>query len=283
MCRFVLYLGEPLALDLLITRPAHSLVHQSYESHEMRHPLNGDGFGVAWYVPGLSPRPGRFRAISPAWSNENLAHLCRVTESSCILAHVRAASPGLPVVQTNCHPFVADRHAFMHNGLLGSFRALRRRLIGKLSRESYDVIHGSTDSEHLFALFLDARRRLGGDGGRALGRALVATVHEAIALSEEVDPAAPSHLNLAVTDGSSAAVTRFALRAEAPSLYLHRGGRYTLVDEQCVMAAAEPGRRAALVSSERLSEDPGWEAVPAQHVVMIESDASVAVEPLSEL
>ena len=64
MCRFALYLGPPITLGSLVTEPAHSIIHQSFESRE-REPLNGDGFGVAWYVRELSPRPATFRAISP--------------------------------------------------------------------------------------------------------------------------------------------------------------------------------------------------------------------------
>jgi hypothetical protein len=49
MCRFAIYLGPSLTLDSLLTQPVHSIVHQSFHSHERREPLNGDGFGVAWY------------------------------------------------------------------------------------------------------------------------------------------------------------------------------------------------------------------------------------------
>jgi hypothetical protein len=49
MCRFAMYLGPTLTLDSLIMRPSNSIVHQSFHSHERSEPLNGDGFGVAWY------------------------------------------------------------------------------------------------------------------------------------------------------------------------------------------------------------------------------------------
>ena len=103
MCRFVLYHGPELTLELLTTLPKHSIVHQSYKSELRSEPLNGDGFGIAWYSPEHSPEPAVFRSITPAWSNQNLANVARVTSSKTILAHVRAASPGLPVIETNCH------------------------------------------------------------------------------------------------------------------------------------------------------------------------------------
>ena len=93
MCRFVMYFGEALTLDRLTTEPTHSLIHQSYKARERREPLNGDGFGIAWYAHDISPEPAVFRSTTPAWSNTNLRQLARVTTSGCVFAHVRAASP----------------------------------------------------------------------------------------------------------------------------------------------------------------------------------------------
>lgn len=46
MCRFVGYIGRKLLLADLISRPANSLIQQSYGARERREPLNGDGFGI---------------------------------------------------------------------------------------------------------------------------------------------------------------------------------------------------------------------------------------------
>ena len=148
MCRFVLYLGPSLPLADLLTRPEHSLIHQSFHSHERVEPLNGDGFGVAWFCPNHGQEPAVFRSVTPAWNNRNLVELARVTESECILAHVRAASPGLPVIETNCHPFSAGPYAFMHNGVVAGFQEMRRKLLARLSDDAFSAIRGSTDSEH---------------------------------------------------------------------------------------------------------------------------------------
>src|SRR5262245_19017695 len=155
MCRFALYLGHPISLDTLTTKPVHSIIRQSLHSREREEPMNADGFGVAWYVPELSPRPGVFRSTTPAWNNANLASLASVAVSECILAHVRAASPGIPVTETNCHPFSHGRYAFMHNGAIGGFQAVRPSLLQAVSDATFPVIQGSTDSELMFALFLD--------------------------------------------------------------------------------------------------------------------------------
>jgi hypothetical protein len=69
---------------------------------------------VAWYVHDITSYPAVFTETTPAWSNINLRYhppllscplplssltlfyreLARVTTSSCILTHVRKASPG---------------------------------------------------------------------------------------------------------------------------------------------------------------------------------------------
>ncbi len=44
----------------------------------------------------------------------------------------------------------------MHNGSIGGFSRIRRRLEAGLSEDAFAGIQGTTDSELAFALFLDA-------------------------------------------------------------------------------------------------------------------------------
>jgi glutamine amidotransferase len=289
MCRFVLYLGPPIGLSALVTEPANSIIHQSFHSHERKEPLNGDGFGVAWYEPDLSAAPGVFRSITPAWSNRNLLNLARMTRSGCVLAHVRAASPGLAVTETNTHPFAWGRYAFMHNGSIGGYHRIRRRLLAGLTDEAFDLIGGTTDSEHLFALFSDRLRERvaagGGDLGAAgvddLAAALGAAVSDVVALTRPLGE--PSYLNVAIADGRRAVAMRFTDGApeEAPSLYLHTGKRYVCEGGLCRMIEPERDHHAVLVCSEPLSEDPGWARVPVNHLVLIDHDRAVEVRPMA--
>src|SRR5215831_18459952 len=168
MCRFVIYLGPEITVSSLVTEPSHSLINQSFNAEEREEPLNGDGFGVAWYAHALSETPALFKDISPAWNNQNLLSVARVVRSDCILAHVRAASSDLPVTQLNCHPFVWQELAFMHNGDLGGFREMRRAIIELLSDDAFAWVKGSTDSEHIFALFIDHYAKTPGDGAGKL-------------------------------------------------------------------------------------------------------------------
>ena len=284
MCRFALYLGPPITLDTLVTRPTNSIIHQSFHSHERQEPLNGDGFGVGWYVPELSPAPAVFRSITPAWNNGNLLSLARVTVSECVLAHVRAASPGLPVTETNCHPFSHGRYAFMHNGSIGGFQGLRRGLLESLTDDAFGVIQGSTDSELMFALFLDHHRRLAGhDAGDAMAAALEATILHVVEATRRAGVREPSYLNLAVSDGRRAAAARFTSgpSAEAASLYVHEGKQYVCEGGVCRMINPDVGQGAVLVCSEPLSQDPGWDPVPPNHLVLVREDRSASLRAIS--
>jgi glutamine amidotransferase len=278
MCRFVLYLGKPLTLDMLTTRPKHSLIHQSYKARERKEPLNGDGFGLAWYARGLSEEPALYRSTSPAWNDPNLRELARVTRSHCVLAHVRAATPPLPVVQLNCHPFGAGKLAFMHNGYIPSFSRVRRTLLRELSDEAFAMVKGSTDSEHILGLLHD---RLAKDGVPSsagdLADSLLATLQHVDELVKGLGITRAPHLNIAVSDGERAVVSRYCAADPdtADSLYVHHGKAYVCEDGTCRMVEPD-GEGAVIVASEPLSSDPGWELVPVNHLVVIESDLSVS-------
>lgn len=283
MCRFAFYLGSPIRLGSLVTEPAHSLIHQSFHAHERDEPLNGDGFGVAWYEPALSDEPAVFRAVTPAWSNRNLHELARVVMSSCILTHVRAATQALEVSEANCHPFKRGRYAFMHNGDIGGFARLRRPLVSRLSDESFAAISGSTDSEHLFALFLDELHKLGPDevGPDVLALAFRSTVAMILDMVSIYAPDEHCYLNVVITDGSVAIACRFTtdLPEHSDSLYLNYGMRYVCDEGVCRMILPEDSHGAVLISSEPLSTDPGWNEVPLNHVVKIHRNRKVAIEP----
>jgi predicted glutamine amidotransferase len=287
MCRFVLYQGQPLTIASLVTEPSHSIIRQSTASREAEDPLNGDGFGVAWYNHELSHRPAVFRSVSPAWSNMNLLELARVTRSTCILAHVRAATPGLPVTELNCHPFAARNYAFMHNGDVARFPAIRRRLLDGLSDDAFQTVRGSTDSEHLFGVFLDKAAEM--EAGRVdpteiLARSLTATVSYAVNLSKEAVAAGAGnghkphagdedecYLNIAVSDGTRSVACRYTTDKDEPaSLYVHTGRRYHCEGGVCRMVSPEKGKGAVIVCSEPLSDDPGWQKIPRNTMVVID-------------
>jgi glutamine amidotransferase len=273
MCRLMLYLGPEARLASLIIEPAHSLIRQSTHSTEREEPLNGDGFGIGWYAREYSTEPAVFRSITPAWNNRNLQNLARVVASDCVLAHVRAATQSSGVNEANCHPFRWREYLCMHNGDVGDFRLVRRELLAAVCDEAFANVYGSTDSEHFFALFIDSLlAEHEPDPGLRMARSLARTISRVLALVSSAGNGSPSYLNVAISDGQRAVVSRFTdADDEAPeSLYYFTGELYPTI-----LASGKDARgasHAVTVSSERLTDDPGWIAVPAGQIIILRRD-----------
>ncbi|HEX8494217.1 MAG TPA: class II glutamine amidotransferase [Pyrinomonadaceae bacterium] len=287
MCRFLTYAGAPLLLADLLYRPVNSLIMQSYHARERAEPLNGDGFGVGWYVPEIDPSPCVQRSVSPAWSNRNLQNLAAKTRASCLFAHVRAASPGMVVTDVNVHPFAYDRFMWMHNGAVSGFHRIKRSLRESLKDEFYDMIQGTTDSEHAFAVFLNSLRSPFGETSHdEMRRALVETIALLNEWTEKAGITETSFYNFAVTDGRSTVVSRYATgNVKGNSLHYSRGKRFEcLPDGLCDMHTVKQDQMAAavIIASEKLTEDESdWEEVPDNHTVTVLPDSTVRVEPIN--
>ena len=265
MCRFTLYMGEPIRLSSLLLEPEHSLIRQSTHSREREEPLNGDGFGVGWYAADQRLEPAVFRSITPAWNNRNLVSLTRVVSSGCILAHVRAATQSSGVNEANCHPFRFGSQLFMHNGDIGNFRKVRRPILASVRDEAFDNVYGSTDSEHIFALVIDEllRAQSSVDASVRMAAALQSAIARVIEIVSKHGDNEPSYLNCALSDGQNAVVSRFANdpREVPESLYYFSGALYPSLDGRAA--------RSVIVSSERLTDDPAWREIPPNHMVVV--------------
>jgi glutamine amidotransferase len=263
MCRFTLYQGPPILLSSLLIDPDHSLIRQSTSSSEREEPLNGDGFGVGWYAPEYKNEPAVFRSITPAWNNRNLHNLCRVVASPCIFAHVRAATQSSGVNEANCHPFRFGKYLFMHNGDVGNFRKIRRRLLESVGDEAFSNIYGSTDSEHFFAVVIDELLKREARSVMDIAEALDTAIKRVIEIVRKYGEGEPCYLNIAVGDGHNAVVSRYTNDPAGPpeSLYWYAGRLY----EPCVDMTGNE----IIVSSEKLTTDVGWHAVPPNHLVVI--------------
>jgi len=294
ICRFTLYLGPPVRLATLLTEPEHSLILQSAHATERAEPLNGDGFGVGWYSPRLQSEPAVYHQITPAWNDRNLASIAPVVTSPCVMAHVRAATPGSVVDLGNCHPFAYGSYLLMHNGSIGAFHKVRRRLLEGLTDEAFGIVKGSTDTEHLFAVFVDELVRNGKpvdpkpgtsrDGRTALelGHRLAAAISRVLDVVHERGGGEPSLLNVAVSDGAHVAVCRYADGdGRTPeTLYLLHGELYEPAGRMFPQQRAADEGEGIVVSSERLTSDPRWTAVPPNHMVILDRRAAPRVIPM---
>src|SRR5688500_8959737 len=211
MCRFLAYIGKPVLADDLLYRPQHSLMErQSLGAQEMSIPINGDGFGISWYDFALDEMPCQFRSVHPAWSDQNLRFLSKKIKTSMLFAHIRAATPGSLVEEVNCHPFVHGRLTWMHNGMVQGFRQIRRPLLRELSEEAYDAVQGSTDSEHMFGLFLNKLEDPSGPVTTdEMVQAMFGMFEDFNRLILEHNVRSHSYLNLCVSNGRSIVATRY--------------------------------------------------------------------------
>jgi predicted glutamine amidotransferase len=302
MCRLVAYHGPAIELDELLYKPGHSIIKQSVASEEREEPLNGDGWGVGWYEPDRSPEPAVYREVRPAWNDENMRQMSPLIETPLFFAHVRAASPGLAVQQLNCHPFPGGQHTledsrgrapeeearqellFMHNGGLGAYHDVIRRLREDLDEEMYFGIRGTTDSEHAFALLQEKLGPGVTDHDTAdLAEGMRETLEHLERLKHEVGGAEETTwANFCVTDGESIVATRYASPESATAQSLHIGEAGSFVADGHYCGTNDPeGDEATLIASEALFEDDRvWRDVPRNHMVTVTPEGDVGVEPL---
>jgi predicted glutamine amidotransferase len=243
MCRFLAYRGQPILLEELIAAPTHSLIHQSLHATEAKTGTNGDGFGVGWY--GERGMPGLYREVRPAWSDENLRSICAQVRSGLFFAHVRA-STGTATSRANCHPFTAGRFLFMHNGQIGGWGQLRRRIEQMIPDNLYEDRLGTTDSEAiLLAAMADG---LAEDPIAAIARTLrrIHGLMQAARITEAL------RFTAALTDGERFWAFRWASDGRPATLYWREDATGLVVvsepiDDQVADWHAVPGGKCLTV------------------------------------
>lgn len=281
MCRYLAYIGKPVLANDLLYRPMHSLIErQSIGAQEMSIPINGDGFGVSWYDFRLDDEPCQFRSVRPSWSDQNLRHLAKKIQTTMLFAHVRAATPGYAIDELNCHPFVYGKLTWMHNGMVLGFKKIRRQLLRGLSDDAYESIHGSTDSEHLFGLFLNQLENPGGEVTTdELAKAMEGMFAELDQLLLENDIKEHSYVNLCVSNGKSVIATRYTTnpRVQPASLYYMFGKRYLCDDYRCFMEPDTGQSGAVIIASEPFTAvKSDWIKVSRNSMIIVHDDLSIS-------
>jgi len=287
MCRLVAYLGKKdVLLGDVLVKPVNSLVSQSLQARETNIPTNGDGFGLGWYVPEINSEPALFTSTTPAWSDRNLLHLTSKIKSSAFFAHVRAASEG-GVTQYNCHPFVFEDWMLMHNGCIDGFIHVKRHLRRLLDDDIYNWIKGDTDSEHLFALFLQLAKGRDLSTVGYLSNILEETFTQVLALAELYNSGGVSYFNVCLTDGRRMIASRYCNDPDNQPLSMHYcvGNHLLIVDKESQfntpLMSKEGSQQCVLVSSEKLSNVTSeWHMVPSNHWLLVDEDYTVTLRRL---
>lgn len=218
--------------DLLLT-PRHSLLRQSWAPRDMRGggTVNADGYGIGWYPTDAAPV--RLRRASPMWTDAALPGLASSVTSGAVLAAVRSATVGMPVVETACAPFTAGQWLFSHNGVVRDWPSSVAGLASRVPVTDLLLMEAPTDAALLWTLL------------RALLLDGVPPAKAVASVVTDVAEAAPgSRLNLLLTNGSTIVGT-----AWTHALWVRK---------------LPSG---VVIASEPYDEDEGWREVPDGHLV----------------
>ena len=228
------------------TEPQGARIDRQHQRRRLRHELVRRAPGAR----PLSRGPAGLVRREPALSLPPSAR-------TLYFGHVRA-STGTPITRPNCHPFACGRWLFMHNGLIGNWTRLRRKVESLIPDEFYGSRIGTTDLEAVFLAILGA----GGDKDP-----LGATARTLATITDMVEPnKEPLRFVAALANGRDLYAFRYSANDNANSLYYR-----------------ESGSNVVVVSEPLDAERAHWKPVPPGHAIVAQAGKRVALEPfLSE-
>jgi predicted glutamine amidotransferase len=247
MCRlFGMSAGsEPAKASFWLLDAPDSLSQQSH-----REP---DGTGLGWFdedgAPHISKQP------LAAYDDKRFGREAKEVSSRNFVAHVRFASTGALDLH-NTHPFEQHGRLFAHNGVIEDLPALEEQL-GQERR----LVRGDTDSERFFALITRQIAEHEGD--------IAAGIETACAWVAANLPILSINFVLATAEGL------WTLRyPDTHTLYLleRKPGR-PLEHASSVGSRVHSDdgsqRPLVVIASERMDDDPGWQAIESGELVHI--------------
>jgi glutamine amidotransferase len=245
-------------------------------SHELFHGANAlrvqsrehpDGWGLGWYEHGA---PRVVRSLTPAHGDQDFEKLSQFVHAQTVLAHVRKASIGR-VAQENTHPFQRGPWLFAHNGTLPGWEKARGAIEELIDPSLRSSLHGETDSERCFLLFLSRLRRRCSVEEAGVEHAAAALAETVALVRKAVEPAdPPASTTFLLTDGRLLLACR-----RGRSLYI---------------SAPPPDAEGRCDYVAVASEDPGepplggtraWRALPEESLVAVDAELRLNVTSLS--
>lgn len=191
--------------------------------------------------------------------------------SDLVLVHLRQATVG-DYRAENTHPFRMRQWLFAHQGTIEGFAAIREALVEPMPDFLQRNLRGSTDSEHLFHVFLSFLHDRGGldtpdtDDATVLS-ALRSTVSLIDRLTHEVG-APQAGLDVMIANGRS----MIAMRRGAPLHFVER----TLSGES---RGSGPFRYVLAVGSDA-TPPPDYRSLADGEVLIVQRDLSTRVHAL---
>ncbi|HEX4304865.1 MAG TPA: class II glutamine amidotransferase [Solirubrobacterales bacterium] len=263
MCRlFALHAGDhDVAADFWLLNAPDSIARQSQ--------INADGYGLA----ALTTKRGMIVMRNPVEAAGDSAYqaVAQRLVASEMIVHLRYADTGATSL-VNTHPFTQDGRAFAHNGVVGNLEEIESSLGANRA-----MVMGQTDSERFFALITLAIREADGD----VRAGITAAVREVVERYELYS------LNFVIGELDHIWGFRYP---EHNQLHLLR--REPAVDGSDVLDQADAAGTMRLhsddaarvplvvISSEPISEEPGWEEIGSGELVHVGPDLVVDRETI---
>ena len=265
MCRFAGYIGDDyMILSDLLNKSSSSLINQSYDAKESAKPINGDGFGIAWYNHNVDDKPATYKSINPAWNDYNLLNIISKVRAKCFIGHVRASTVG-NVNLNNCHPFTYKDIVLTHNGTIYGFNSIRKDVLSLLDNEIINNIKGNTDSEHFFGLMLqNLKNARVEDVNKAttdqICKAITNSINTIVKLQKRISSDLVSYINLIVTNGKMFVSCRYSNDPDkSMSFYYSRQ------------------KNSTIIASEPLNPAYAWVDLPVNHFLVIKGNSQEPV------
>jgi glutamine amidotransferase len=188
-----------------------------------------------------------------AYQDPRFVEDAKERESTTFLAHIRYASTG-GLDPRNTHPFEQQGRLFAHNGVIADLPALEAALGGHR-----DLVAGDTDSERLFALITKNIDDNGGDVGAAITAAVRWVADNLPVYAVNLILTSPTELwALRYPETHDLFVLQRAAGGPHGGRHLDHASTAGRVRARSGDLAEQP---AVVVASERMDEDPGWQAL----------------------
>ena len=220
-----------------------------------------DGTGLGYFGTDGTPRVDK-RPIA-AFDARAFAREGRAVHSKTFVAHIRYATTG-GLTPENTHPFEQEGRLLAHNGVIQNLPKLEARLASDRG-----LVHGDTDSERFFALVTKETDSHGGDVSAGL-------VAAARWVAEELPVFA---LNVILTTSNELWALRYP--QTHPLYVLERQPAGTLEQRSAsgtmhVHSADLDDRRAVVLASEQMDEDPGWRPLASGELLHVDGELRVS-------
>eukprot|EP01117_Protostelium_nocturnum_P007675 TRINITY_DN2756_c0_g1_i1.p1 TRINITY_DN2756_c0_g1~~TRINITY_DN2756_c0_g1_i1.p1 ORF type:complete len:241 (-),score=2.54 TRINITY_DN2756_c0_g1_i1:120-842(-) len=231
-------------------------------------------------------------------NDANFRSICSNTSTHTLFAHIRAAT-STAINTANNHPFTFGKHVFMHNGTIAHFSIIRRRLSLLISQPIFELMSGTTDSEHFAALYATYLGDINVEHPLShMLQCLKQTIQSIVSLQKElVTQVNPSSINIATTDGTQLIALRFRNHPteQPPSLYYsvtagvslnrkfpghpdYKNGQNSS-NGQALKNEHEHGKHVIIASEPTTYKEEDWDLVPKNHFVVVDSESNHSLHP----